>query len=78
MKTNKYPGACAECGGHVAKNAGTLTRDAIGRWKPLHLECAKEGAPAVDTYSFAGSGKSITRNRKGICEDAPCCGCCTF
>ncbi len=24
------------------------------------------------------SGESMTRNSRGRCEDAPCCGCCTF
>jgi len=24
-----------------------------------------------------GSGAVITRNARGRCEDAPCCGCCT-
>jgi hypothetical protein len=34
------------------------------------------GAPSVVEFRFA-SGKMI-QNRRGRCEDAPCCGCCTF
>jgi hypothetical protein len=32
-------------------------------------------APVVDVYRFS-SGATMTRNRLGRCEDAPCCGCC--
>jgi hypothetical protein len=28
-------------------------------------------------YRFAGGGEAY-RNKAGRCEDAPCCGCCTF
>jgi len=27
---------------------------------------------------WASGGREFYRNRKGLCEDAPCCGCCTF
>jgi hypothetical protein len=30
------------------------------------------------TVYFPSTGATITQNRRGICEDAPCCGCCTF
>ena len=32
----------------------------------------------VSTYYSPTSGFSGTRNSAGRCEDAPCCGCCTF
>jgi hypothetical protein len=35
---------------------------------------ARRGLTVVRT----SSGWSGTRNSRGRCEDAPCCGCCTF
>jgi len=34
----------------------------------------------VDTFTFYNQGKASheVRNARGRCEDAPCCGCCTF
>jgi hypothetical protein len=29
----------------------------------------------VNVVTF-GDGQTFTRNRRGRCEDAPCCGCC--
>lgn len=33
-----------------------------------------------NTFTFYNQGKASTeiRNTRGRCEDAPCCGCCTF
>jgi hypothetical protein len=33
-------------------------------------------APSVITVQF-NSGATMTRNARGRCEDAPCCGCCS-
>lgn len=76
--TNKYPGPCASCGAHVARKAGYAVKRA-GRWELLHIACAKNKSkePAVHSITF-DSGYTITRNARGTCEDAPCCGCCTF
>lgn len=30
------------------------------------------------SHIFNISGKEYYRNKKGRCEDAPCCGCCTI
>lgn len=36
----------------------------------------KQGAyPKRTTTRFSG-GRNFTRNHRGRCEDAPCCGCC--
>jgi hypothetical protein len=34
----------------------------------------------VDTFTFYNQGMAAheVRNARGRCEDAPCCGCCTF
>lgn len=62
-KTNKYAGKCA-CGRRVGPGAGSLTKSA-GRW--------------TVTCSYCGNGDDDGENygyRNGMCEDAPCCGCC--
>lgn len=73
--TNKFPAPCATCGNLVAVNAGTVQKE-NGRWVVTHLACAEAGQPAV--MKIRTSGGSFTRNRRGRCEDAPCCGCCTI
>ena len=29
-------------------------------------------------HTTFSSGESVYRNANGVCEDAPCCGCCSF
>lgn len=73
---NKYPGYCVSCKGPVAVNAGELRRSKRGRYYILHPDCAR-GGEGVNTITFS-SGETFYRNKKGRCEDAPCCGCCTI
>ena len=28
-------------------------------------------------YYSPSTGATVYRNKRGLCEDAPCCGCCT-
>ena len=72
---NKYPGRCAKCGSNVPAKGGQLERSRRG-WDVLHLTCA-QGGEGVNTFTFA-SGETFIRNKRGTCEDAPCCGCCTI
>ena len=71
---NKFKARCAICGGEVPALGGNLYK-AGGMWKVTHLACA-DGIAQVDTFNFGG--KEYTRNKRGRCEDAPCCGCCTI
>lgn len=71
---NRYPGSCAVCSAHVPAKGGTL-RKIDGVWYPVHLACEK-GEPGV--ISIVIGDQSFTQNRRGRCEDAPCCGCCTI
>lgn len=32
---------------------------------------------SVSNYIRFSSGETMYRNKRGRCEDAPCCGCCT-
>jgi hypothetical protein len=75
--TNKYPGQCAECGAIVPANGGQLRKN--GRmWEVRHLACSSGQKEQSVITTRTSSGWSGTRNARGRCEDAPCCGCCTF
>lgn len=73
--TNKYPGRCRYCGGRVPAYGGRLSKNGK-RWVVSHLPCEEDGADRVDTIRIGD--KTFTRNARGRCEDAPCCGCCTI
>lgn len=75
MAVNKYPAACAVCGATVPARAGSLQKSG-SRWAVTHPAC-EGGEPSVIEITLA-SGYSMRRNRRGTCEDAPCCGCCSF
>ena len=75
MATNRYAAPCATCNANVPANGGRLTKGRRG-WEVRHLAC-EGGDPGVVEFRFS-SGKSMFQNRRGRCEDAPCCGCCTF
>lgn len=81
MAVNKYPADCMICGHTVPANGGTLKRSGR-RWLVRHIACG-DGAsarPAVIATTFFGSHGPTTvyQNVNGSCEDAPCCGCCTY
>lgn len=42
-----------------------------------HLAADRRAARSGITVSRFSSGAVVTRNARGRCEDAPCCGCCT-
>lgn len=78
MRVNRYPGRCDRCAGPVAPNAGRLVGQGTRRgFRVRHLACDEAGHAAVITVELA-DGHTFTRNARGTCEDAPCCGCCTF
>ena len=75
--TLKYAGHCTECSAPLPK--GTRARWS-GRGRVFGLAChapaAAKPAPDVDDAGIrwvAGRG-GVRAN--GMCEDAPCCGCC--
>lgn len=73
---NRWAAPCAVCGATVPASGGTLHRSSTGSWEARHLAC-DAGSPAVVEVRTS-SGWRGTRNRRGRCEDAPCCGCCTY
>lgn len=84
---SKYSSNCAAgCG--VRIKPGVMIdydrRAPRGR-RARHADCndtaaVPDGTLAVEAVSveFRTSGGVFYRNRNGVCEDAPCCGCCTF
>jgi hypothetical protein len=74
---NRYAGRCQSCGEYVRPRAGNLVKDEEGkRWLVYHLKC--NAATESVSNEIITSGGTFYRNRKGRCEDAPCCGCCTI
>jgi len=87
--SNRYPSTCNRCSTYVPARAGTLHR-VNSRWHVICPDCtagaADEPNEALEwsrgnseSYgAVTSSGWRGMRNRRGRCEDAPCCGCCTF
>jgi hypothetical protein len=75
---NRYAGGCGKCGAPVAARAGVV-ENIGGAFVPFHLTCRDGGSVIVTTEFHSEHGEPIvrTRNARGTCEDAPCCGCCT-
>lgn len=73
---NKYAAICAICTAPVPPGGGTMQRQGR-RWRVTHLACDDTGDPVVIRVRVGGNPRVYTRNARGRCEDAPCCGCCT-
>ena len=79
VPVNRYAAPCSACGARVPARGGALLEGPGRSWRVLHLTCADDvGAtgPRVVETRFS-SGAVVTRNARGLCEDAPCCGCCS-
>lgn len=73
-RPNQYPGTCEFCRQPVAAKAGEIFKDRSNRWRVAHKrgECNR-----VSDEIRIGDNTSY-RNKRGLCEDVPCCGCCTI
>ena len=76
MAVNRYPATCSVCNATVPANGGNM-RKVGSRWEVRHLACGDGEARVVEFYSPV-TGWRGTRNSRGLCIDAPACGCCTF
>lgn len=48
-----------------------------GRGKVYGIDCHdKNGRLSTSWVATTNSGAELYQNRRGRCEDAPCCGCC--
>lgn len=72
----KYATKCADvkCGAELA--IGTKVKW-YGRGKVYGIDCHdKQGPVSTSWVATTNSGAELYQNRRGRCEDAPCCGCC--
>jgi hypothetical protein len=80
---NRFESRCIYCAGTVPAGEGDMWKWK-GRYYVCHKQCGEEKklerkaskSSPIDTFVIGG--KEYTRNKKGRCEDAPCCGCCTI
>ena len=42
------------------------------------VDAAQRNDNRYVSFEIRTSGGTFYRNKRGVCEDAPCCGCCTF
>ena len=76
----KYPGKCSRSGAGI--NPGdfiiynTATKKAELEPDADRMTYTTNSPRVSDVFNF--SGREFYRNKKGRCEDAPCCGCCTI
>lgn len=81
--TARFKSGCTAC------PAAILPGDEIvnsGRGKNAHVTCPEGGVPFDRGYGRPvrvhvtrfSSGHTQIVNARGRCEDAPCCGCCTY
>ena len=74
--TLKFPGTCRDCGSGLA--VGALARW-YGRGRVYGIGChAKPGeAGEADGGGLRWDARrGVAVRGDGMCEDAPCCGCC--
>jgi len=64
---------CAACGAPSSFPALGPESDV-----PYHHRPSSFPAPRRVSDVFTTSGGTFYRNKRGRCEDAPCCGCCTI
>ena len=82
--TAKYPGVCSVSGASIKPGDriewNRKTRKAVLVSDDTDSMTREDRAvltsPVSHVYRFA-SGAIGYRNKHGLCEDAPCCGCCT-
>lgn len=85
LMTAKYSGLCSVTGARI-KPGDRIQWNRKTRKAVLVVDDADDGmtsedravltSPVSHVYRFA-SGAVGYRNKRGLCEDAPCCGCCT-
>ncbi len=84
--TARFSSVCPSC--HVSIAIGTSVEWSRGT-KARHVDCTtasqaptepRRSAPASryrSHYTRFSSGAEVFTNKRGRCEDAPCCGCCS-
>ena len=76
--TNRYPTTCSVCACRVPRGRGSVEKIA-GVWRGFcarHADYTAQDSHGIHTFVIGG--REYYRNARGLCEDAPCCGCCTI
>ena len=79
--TSKYSGTCRQCGDSFPAGASINYDKTGGRGrKAEHVDCDTAASypqdrPIIEITTASGT---FYQRSGGRCEDAPCCGCCTF
>ena len=72
----RYPGTCARTG-RAIRPGDVITFN--GNRKAVLVQQQHNDLVSDTIVFFGDSGaREFYRNRNGRCEDAPCCGCCTY
>lgn len=83
--TARFPGYCARTGARILPGdlidyhgrGRSVLRERAGARDLDSPELRPTDVGAVSDHIVIGD-QSFYRNRRGRCEDAPCCGCCTI
>lgn len=67
--------SCAKCSGMTEDDEPAHEDDAAGFERGTLASDRRIARQGLTVTRFAGGG-TMTRNSRGRCEDAPCCGCC--
>ena len=72
----KYPGRCSRTGAPI-RPGDEIAYDTATR--TAYITC-EDDAQEINTITLNDQGRyrTFTRNARGRCVDAPCCGCCTI
>jgi hypothetical protein len=71
----RFPGKCAS---HICSKpieVGDVIVH-IRKGTTYHVDC--DGAKRITRTYFPSTGNEYFQNANGRCEDAPCCGCCSY
>jgi len=71
--TLKFPGKCKDCGTTLGVGTTALW---YGRGVIYGRDCHDDKADADELGITWDSNKGVAVQWNGMCEDAPCCGCC--
>jgi hypothetical protein len=83
--TARYPGTCAQTGARILPGdtidyhgrGRSILRSRAGSRPDLDAPEIRPTDVGVSDHIVIG-GRDYYRNKRGRCEDAPCCGCCTI
>lgn len=88
LMTARYPGTCATTGRSFPRGAlidydrktrrAVLVQDNDADYDSGAYLAARTRSEGLVSHVIGIGGKEYYRNKKGRCEDAPCCGCCTI